>query len=725
MTARTSTIMGYTLKREIDTTCSAITGARCRVVFKGRDAYTNGHDIVLPAVDDATLYEVALANVMRGYGNHEGAHHLYTPMQLLEELRNGTAGMNLRDPAVQEALKKSPPTKIWLTRLQETFNLWNASEDWRIEHHLMQAWPGTRINLDQTRAHINEREHAMMRDEPARLQNPFNTASAILTWLNAVTNEYRCAGLAQQTLDLAQSANPSLHALVTGYWPRIIATRDLDNTSANRAIYETAQELCDRLIAVYLQDQPPPELGQNPGQKGASSAKSTANDPGTGQGEGEGSGDEPEQTPSDEPGSNGKPDQSADPGPDASAGPPAEPTTGDEPDPRAAPDPEAGSQPDGPDTQDGGSGPDGSDPAEAGEGPVSDDAPQADQGQRPEDAADGTETDADRAEREADAQRKLAAARAAARAHTPEIRDQLDIGDVIEAIGRIADAIEADGGYIGDRPAAEALHRVVRRPEQPDLRPYRKTQVEISGVTSALAGAMRSLVIAKNKRRTNYNREDGDLDMRNIVGIALGAPDVYSRTTVHRDQNTALLFLVDISASMRMGNGKRKKRPIELAMESVVALTEALGAARRVVTRYDAFTSEGERNRLQNLKDFHENVVTAKTNVSHLIRDLDLKQVVMGGTPTGEMMLEGWEVLRRRKEAKRVIMVITDGEPDDEGLANRAAASIKADGGIVIGIAVNAAEPKFDLDHWVLVPEIEELPVRIMGAIRPLIGSVM
>ena len=43
----------------------------------------------------------------------------------------------------------------------------------------------------------------------------------------------------------------------------------------------------------------------------------------------------------------------------------------------------------------------------------------------------------------------------------------------------------------------------------------------------------------------------------------------------------------------------------------------------------------------------------------------------------------------------------------------------------MIGIAVNAAEPKFDLDHWVLVPEIEELPVRIMGAIRPLIGSVM
>ena len=725
MTPRTPTIMGYTLKREIDITCSAITGARCRVVFRGRDAYTNGHDIVLPAVDDATLYEVVLANVMRGYGNHEGAHHLYTPMDLLTELRNGTAGMNLQSPATQDFLKKHPPTKIWLTRLEETFNLWNASEDWRIEHHLMQAWPGTRINLDQTRTHINEREHAMMRDEPARLQNPFKTASAILTWLNAVTNEYRCAGLAQQTLDLAQAANPSLHALVTSYWPRIVATQALDNTSANRAIYETAQELCDRLIAIYLQDQPPPEPGQNPGQTGASSAKSTANDPGTGQGEGSGQGDEPQDTPSSEPGADAAPDQPADPGADEADPQSSPPEAGAGTDPQADPKPDAGTDPEGPDTEGTGSSAQGSDPADTDRSQPSAQDPRADAGQTPDDSAEDGESDAERAEREADAQRKLEAARAAAREHSPEIRDQLDIGDVIEAVGRIADAIEAEGGYIGDRPAAEALHRVVRRPEQPDLRPYRKTQVEISGVTSALAGAMRTLVIAKNKRRTSYNREDGDLDMRNIVGIALGAPDVYSRTAVHRDQNTALLFLVDISASMRMGNGKRKKRPIELAMESVVALTEALGAARRVVTRYDAFTSEGERNRLQNLKDFHENVVTAKTNVSHLIRDLDLKQVVMGGTPTGEMMLESWEVLRRRKEAKRVIMVITDGEPDDEGLANRAAASIKADGGIVIGIAVNAAEPKFDLDHWVLVPEIEELPVRIMGAIRPLIGSVM
>ena len=723
MTPRTSTIMGYTLKREIDTTCSAITGARCRVVFRGRDAYTNGHDIVLPAVDDATLYEVALANVMRGYGNHEGAHHLYTPMGLLTELRNGTAGMNLQSPATQDFLKKNPPTKIWLTRLEETFNLWNASEDWRIEHHLMRAWPGTRINLDQTRAHINEREHAMMRKEPERLQNPFSTASAILTWLNAVTNEYRCAALAQQTLDLARTANPTLHALVTSYWPRILATQDLDNTSANRAIYETAQELCDRLIAIYLEDQPPPKPGQDPGQKGASSAKSTADDPGTGEGEGSGQGDEPQETPSDTPGTGGRPDRPADPGPDDAAPQNPETPTGDTPDQATPPEPRNGS--DGTDTGRGGPPPDGDEPADADRGQGSEPQPQTDAGQTPDDAAADGASGEEGAERDAEAEQKLEAARAAARGHRPEIRDQFDIGDVIEAVGRIADAIEAEGGEIGDRPAAEALHRVERRPEQPDLRPYRKTQVEISGVTSALAGAMRSLVIAKNKRRTSYNREDGELDMRNIVGIALGAPDVYSRTTVHRDQNTALLFLVDISASMRMGNAKRKKRPIALAMESVVALTEALGAARRVVTRYDAFTSEIERNRLLNLKDFHENVVTAKTNVSHLIRDLDLQQVVMGGTPTGEMMLESWEILRRRKEAKRVIMVITDGEPDEVGLANRAAASIKADGGIVIGIAVNAAEPKFDLDHWVMVPEIEELPVRIMGAIRPLIGSVM
>ncbi len=76
--SRTRTMLGYTLKREISATCSGITGARCRVVFKGSRAYTNGYEMVLPAVDDATLYDLHDCGVMRGYGDHESAHHLYT-----------------------------------------------------------------------------------------------------------------------------------------------------------------------------------------------------------------------------------------------------------------------------------------------------------------------------------------------------------------------------------------------------------------------------------------------------------------------------------------------------------------------------------------------------------------------------------------------------------------------------------------------------------------------
>lgn len=85
------------------------------------------------------------------------------------------------------------------------------------------------------------------------------------------------------------------------------------------------------------------------------------------------------------------------------------------------------------------------------------------------------------------------------------------------------------------------------------------------------------------------------------------------------------------------------------------------------------------------------------------------------------MLLESWDLMRARKESKRVIILITDGDPDDKGLANRAGASIKADGGIVIGISVKSGKPRFDLDNWVMVPEIEELPEKMIAVIRTII----
>ncbi len=557
-------------------------------------------------------------------------------------------------------LARNPPSRTWRIRLEETFNIWNAAEDWRIEHHVARQWPGTRANLEHVRAHINAREWAAMEAHPERLLDPFTTAPAVFTWLNAVSNGYRCAPIAERTLALARATNPDLYDLVTSFWPSVLATRDLDDAAANKAIYETAETLCDRLIAVYVDGEAPERKpGQQPGETGTSPHKSPAD------GEGEGTGD----------GGDG------DPTADGSR------ETKQAGNPGQSPPRHGGDRRDRGDAENG------------------------------HDAGIGTDEHA-----RADATRE---SRAKAAQHEPAVRPQIDIDDVVRRFGEVSGRIAGLGSEAAIPSDSSGMIRIPRPSGPGDVATYQEARTQMLGITSALGASLRALVIAKDRRRTSYSREDGEFDMSNVVGLALRATDVYSRTTVHKGENAAILVALDISDSMRNKDHGRRQRRIDLGIQALVALAEALSASRRVSTAYEAYTTDTEigEPRVHSLKTFRESIVAARANIGNLIRDIRISQVVMGGTPTGEMMIDAWERLRLRPEPRRILMILTDGEPNDTDLANRAGRTIKAEGGIVVGIAVSGTSPKFDLDHWVMVPEIEELPERVMSAIRHLIGT--
>ncbi len=695
------TILGYTLKREIGITITAITGRGCEVIFQGDGAYTNGHTISLPATDDASLYEIAAANVVRGYGQHEGAHHLYTPFDEVYRLRNETAGCDLTDENVVKGLKSKPRSREWHALVLETFNFWNASEDWRIEHHQMRDWPGTRINIDATRSKVNRDDIKRNLERPECLLSPFETASALLTWMNAVENGYSCADLARQSIEIARQVNPTLVEIVEPYWPAMIATADLSDLDATRVIWRNAQSLCETLIQVYLKDQPPPPKKPPspppPDAKGQGSRGPTPEDEGASGPSTKKTSDnaESESKGADSPSENVASQKDHDAGEDQQAG---------------TPDTNVGN-------------PNASDHRKPGDSKadVSKDEP-------PKDASpgvgDGDDTDqsADDAHR-ADALRK---SRDAAKKATIQVRNQLDVTETLKEFAAIAKDVEGQGQRVSKTSIAESIF-VQPRPEgSGSAAEYRATQMAIATVTSALSGAMRTLVIARDRRRTRYNREDGDLDMTNILGMAMREVDIYQHTKVYPGNNTAISFLLDISASMQEATGYSAKTRITIAIESLVALLEALGPARRVSTRFEAYTThtpqknKGHKPVCRVLKNFNDSPTMAKLEISRLQRDLKDRSLRMGGTPTGELMLEGWQALRQRPEDKRVMFLITDGEPDDKGLANRAAQAIKAQGGIVIGIGVGGT-PLFTLDTWILVPRIEELPVKMLGAIRTIV----
>ena len=93
-----------------------------------------------------------------------------------------------------------------------------------------------------------------------------------------------------------------------------------------------------------------------------------------------------------------------------------------------------------------------------------------------------------------------------------------------------------------------------------------------------------------------------------------------------------------------------------------------------------------------------------------------------GGTPTGNAIFTVLPDLLGRKEAKKILVVITDGDPDDKASTSRMITTAREGGVIVlgIGICVDAHDAVRSLfgEHAVLVDSIEDLPKALGSVLR-------
>lgn len=649
-------LLGYSIKREIQITTAAITGRRLRISYSGDGAWTTRTEMRLPTIHDAQLYPLEEVLVLRGYADHEADHHRYTPFDVIDALQEQTLGISITDTKAASELDRR--TRV---RNVTAFNIWNAAEDWRIERNGMRDLPGTRKNLDATRAHVLRRECGIFDDAISRMDDPYSMASAAFTWLNACENGYTASSIASRLLNILESQNPFVHELAISRWPSILAAGALDDANANREIYRVALEVCDAIMDRYPPEKEPPK----PPQSGAGNE----NCPGA-------------------------------PGEAGSGKPTGEPQDANQ------------------------SGP-------GGGAPTGDQIGQA--GSSGDDTSGSLNNDSSAGDAKADDAREQAI-QAAARAHEPEAKSQLDISDVAEAIARITQSMPDGGASASTHPLADEIVHHAHPPVRAGLERYSGVKGEIAGVATTLSGAMRALVIARDHRKIRPNREDGDLDMGNIAGLALGRRDIYEQTRISRANNTSIDFLLDVSYSMktaikrqddgsRSNSWQKKLRRIDLLVQSLISLTEALGPARNVRTRYLGFTGGMESVDLHLIKDYQQGLQDTKHSIDLFIDNLNRDLIDMGGTPTGQAMLDAWSIQRERRDDKKIQIILTDGEPDHEniGLAEQAAAAIKADGGNSIGIAIGGREPKFRMEKWVLVPDIESLPTAILGSLKTLL----
>lgn len=178
------------------------------------------------------------------------------------------------------------------------------------------------------------------------------------------------------------------------------------------------------------------------------------------------------------------------------------------------------------------------------------------------------------------------------------------------------------------------------------------------------------------------------------VGVCDGR--VFKTVDEEVEVNTAVCLLIDVSGSM-------KDQRIALASQALYATTRAMEGIAGVNVAAATFPGFS--------------VVKPFGVSSRLVQDrfhLD----VHGSTPMAEGITHARRMLSATPERRRMLIVITDGDPDSRPATEVAILSAQAAGIEVygLGIQTNAGEKLFP--SWVTIKSIGELPFTMMGLLR-------
>ena len=198
---------------------------------------------------------------------------------------------------------------------------------------------------------------------------------------------------------------------------------------------------------------------------------------------------------------------------------------------------------------------------------------------------------------------------------------------------------------------------------------------ESGKIRASLQGLIQSSRYDRPVNKRSGNRIDG----RKLVRLSQGDSRVFERRTHKQAPNTALHLLVDASGSMN--NSINQNSPITLAhiaIDSAVALAlalEGISGVNPAITRFP----HGDTDNVNPLLKHGQKVRPNASAFSALTN---------GGTPLHTALWYAAASVMATKEDRKVIMVLTDGEPDDYDAAESVIRRCEATGIELVGVGI-------------------------------------
>lgn len=200
------------------------------------------------------------------------------------------------------------------------------------------------------------------------------------------------------------------------------------------------------------------------------------------------------------------------------------------------------------------------------------------------------------------------------------------------------------GTVSAQTPEEQQIHMAIPVRQTPALLPeeeQRKALAETTGLRYRLQGMLQAM-----RMRDTAPSRHGRLCPHNLHRMFVGNPKIFRSNSPIPAVNTALHLLVDCSGSM-VG------KPIRHARQACFAIASALKAIPGINLGVTTFPAQGETYSvapvLEHGKPFHSNFLFETT----------------GSTPLTEALLWATQELCKQPEPRKILIVLTDGSPDN------------------------------------------------------------
>lgn len=272
-------------------------------------------------------------------------------------------------------------------------------------------------------------------------------------------------------------------------------------------------------------------------------------------------------------------------------------------------------------------------------------------------------------------------------------------GDVLKGVGEMLAESLAQNTATGKEAGSAVPHRNV---------PYQAVKVSnvtyiddarnrVAGATNALRVRAQSLLQAQTLSVKRSVYAGTKLNPKNLHQAPLGGP-VFIKERKGTAVDTAILILADRSVSMEDYDR------IDLALDAALATSMAFNRP-DVKTAVFAFPY-GKDNAV--LKGWNEQPAAA----IHAYRQIGTD----GSTPMAEAMMGAGIALFQRPEKRKILMVTTDGQPDNSDQARWVIDLARRSGIEVLGLGIQLdAAPVFGQEWSASVQTIDQLPSAMIG----------